>query len=159
MREMLQRKTPVHLPARDSFNLSVIIFVTVCTQDRKPFLARQDIHELLRSVWSVASHWLVGRYVLMPDHIHFFCAPSGYDYQPLAKWVQFWKSLASQMWPRPEEQPIWQKSFWDTQLRRGERFGEKWEYVRQNPVRKRLVVCPEDWPYQGEMNIFEWHET
>jgi REP element-mobilizing transposase RayT len=97
--------------------------------------------------------------VLMPDHIHLFYAPSGCDYPPLAKWVQFWKSRSSQTWPRPEEQPIWQKSLWDTQLRRGEHFGEKWEYVRQNPVRKRLVVCPEGWPYQGEMNVFEWHES
>ena len=153
-----QRKTPVHLPVHESFKRPAVVFVTVCTQGRKPLLARQEIHELLRSVWSEADHWLVGRYVLMPDHLHLFCVPGQHDCLSLAKWVKFWKSRASQMWPLPEEQPVWQRSFWDMQLRTGDRYGDKWEYVRHNPVRKGLVVCPGDWPYQGEMNVLEWHD-
>jgi len=43
--------------------------------------------------------------------------------------------------------PVWQKSFWDVQLRRGKSYDAKWEYVRANPVWHGLVSQPEDWPY------------
>ncbi|MCX7914880.1 MAG: hypothetical protein N3A53_01065, partial [Verrucomicrobiae bacterium] len=53
---------------------------------------------------------------------------------------------------------IWQRDFWDTQLRRGESYSAKWEYVRQNPMRAGLVAKAAHWPYQGELNILEWHD-
>jgi REP element-mobilizing transposase RayT len=156
--ELSQRKSPVHCPPVASHNRSVIVFLTVCTAQRKPFLACEDVHQLLLASWQVANNWVVGRYVLMPDHVHLFCAPASLQPLPLAKWVQFWKSHTSNRWPRPEERPVWQKSFWDTQLRRDDSYGTKWEYVRQNPVRRALVAKAEDWPYQGELNILEWHD-
>jgi hypothetical protein len=47
--------------------------------------------------------------------------------------------------------PHWQKGFFDHVMRSEESYSEKWLYVAQNPVRKRLVARPEDWPYQGEI--------
>jgi len=32
-----------------------------------------------------------------------------------------------------------------------EQNGQKWNYVRENPVRAGLVAQPEDWPYAGEI--------
>jgi hypothetical protein len=61
------RKHPIHLPAKDWFNASTIIFVTVCTKKRKPLLATDEAHQLLRQAWSFKASWLVGRYVIMPD--------------------------------------------------------------------------------------------
>jgi REP element-mobilizing transposase RayT len=152
------RKTPVHLPVREPINRSVIVFVTVCTDKRKPILCREKAHRLLTEAYGEADSWRVGRYVVMPDHIHLFCAPAERDHPPLTKWVQYWKGLVSRKWPWPEEQPIWQKSFWDTQLRKAERYDEKWAYVNGNPVRKGLAANPDDWPYQGELNVLEWHD-
>jgi hypothetical protein len=48
------------------------------------------------------------------------------------------------------------RHFWDTQLRRGENYDEKWEYIRANPVRAGLVPRVEDWPHQGELNELRW---
>jgi hypothetical protein len=48
------------------------------------------------------------------------------------------------------EPEYWQRGFFDHLIRNLESYGEKWEYVRQNPVRARLVTRPEDWPYHGE---------
>jgi len=31
-------------------------------------------------------------------------------------------------------------------------LSEKWEYIRQNPVRAGLVSVPDDWPYQFQFN-------
>jgi hypothetical protein len=41
--------------------------------------------------------------------------------------------------------------FFDHLIRHSESYAEKWEYVRQNPVRARLVKDPDEWPWQGEI--------
>jgi len=174
MNEHPQRKTPAHLPVRESFNKVIIVFLTVCTDKKRTILARSDIHDLLRTVWTHADHWRVGRYVIMPDHIHLFCSPGRLDSLPLTRWVQFWKSAASRQWPRNLDATkrvppnnggprsvvaeVWQKSYWDTQLRKGGSYSEKWEYVRHNPVRAGLCPSPDDWPFQGELNTLMWHD-
>ena len=152
------RKAPVHLPVLDSMNRSSIVFVTVCTKDRKSLLATEEAHQCLLGAWREASSWLVGRYVLMHEHVHLFCSPAGLEHPPLVRWVSAWKALASRAWPRPEDRPLWQRSFWDRQLRCGDSYSSKWEYVRNNPVRKKLVSAAEAWPYQGELYPFRWHE-
>ena len=96
--------------------------------------------------------------MLMPDHVHLFCAPGIMDYPALGNWVSFWKSIAASIWPDHTVGKVWQKDFWDTQLRRGDSYAEKWEYVRMNPVRKELVRESADWPFQGEMNQLAWHD-
>ncbi len=47
--------------------------------------------------------------------------------------------------------PFWQKGFFDHILRSAESYDQKWDYVRQNPVRAGLVREAQDWPYQGEV--------
>jgi REP element-mobilizing transposase RayT len=134
----------------------IIIFVTMCTDKRKPILANVDAMRLLTGAWRQAGEWLVGRFVIMPDHVHLFCSPATQNPYPLMKWVVYWKSLASKSWPRRRDFPIWQKDFWDRQLRAEENYGDKWEYIRCNPVRHGLVALPEAWPYQGELNVLRW---
>jgi len=151
------RKTPVHFSPVEVFNRTIIVYVTVCTDKRNRILHRPQVHELLLDAWRKADAWLVGKCIVMPDHIHVFCSPRQGDL-PLTRWVQFWKSLVSRSWPWIDEQPVWQKSFWYTQLRRGEGYASKWEYVSRNAVRKGLVENPDDWPFQGEMNVLDWHE-
>jgi len=51
--------------------------------------------------------------------------------------------------------PHWQEGFFDHLIRHDESHSEKWEYVRQNPVRAGLVKQPQDWRWQGEIEIME----
>ena len=62
-------------------------------------------------------------------------------------------------WPRPNEQPVWLLDGWDTQLRTGDSYSQKWDYDRNNPVRHGLAKQAEDWPYQGELCHIEWHDA
>jgi hypothetical protein len=89
------RKHPAHVPVCDSFNTPVIVFLTVCTKDRKKILANEKAHELLVKSWQAATSWLVGRYVIMPDHIHLFCAPAESEGRPLMQWVGYWEIVSS----------------------------------------------------------------
>jgi putative transposase len=175
------RRRPAHPPVVDTFNRAILVFLTICTKDKDPVLANQQMHTWLRSAWEQSGHWSVGRYVVMPDHIHLFCAPGTHPPTSLKTWVSYWKGTvaraakghgllvggpgstsaalgagvtAPSTWP----DPLWQQDYWDTQLRRGENYSEKWEYVRHNPVRAGLCDKPEVWQFQGEMNVLLWHD-
>jgi REP element-mobilizing transposase RayT len=92
----------------------------------------------------------VGRYVLMPNHIHLFvCGPPQFD---LAQWVRMLKvTLGKELAQLGHQPEFWQRGFFDHLLRRAESYAEKWAYVRENPVRAGLVAKAKDWPYQGEI--------
>jgi hypothetical protein len=45
---------------------------------------------------------------------------------------------------------IWKVGFFDL-LRSNESYSQRWNYVRENPVRAGLVKSAADWPYQGEI--------
>lgn len=149
------RRRPVHFSTKERFDTSSIVFVTICAKDRKKIFCSDEVHELMCRSWIRADHYRVGRYVIMPDHIHFFCAPAMRE-ASLGKWVKYWKALVSKEWPVLDQQPIWQVDYWDRQLRCGEHYSEKWEYVRSNPVRAGLVECADNWPFQGAMNDLRW---
>ena len=132
-----------------------IIFDTICTKNRQAWLAADEIHQLLREVWADASAWLVGRFIIMPDHVHMFSAWTGIeiDYK---NWVKYWKSQFTKRHKTPQH--LWQTDDWDTRMRTGAQYEEKWDYVRLNAVRHKLVERPESWPYQGCLNEVRWEQ-
>lgn len=91
------RKHPVHWAPVERGNRPVLIFLTVCSAKRKPILANEEAAAVIVAAWEAADHWLVGRYIILPDHIHLFCAPGRADALPVPKWVAFWKSSASNL--------------------------------------------------------------
>src|SRR4051794_34267670 len=78
------RNRPAHFPAVESGFRSVIIFLTVCTKARRPLLATEAASALLVEAWSAADFWIIGRYVILPDHVHLFCAPNTFPPQPFS---------------------------------------------------------------------------
>ncbi len=243
-------------PSRNSVmayhdNRSILLYVTVVTEKRNAILADKAVHDCIVTAWTAAADWLVGRYIIMPDHIHFFCAPATYPPLDFHQWMKRWKAQVSRTFPiglrmgacdcpsahgrgatgndargrvalvatenpadtaatsaalplvddtaatsaalplvddaaatsaalplvddaaatsaalpnrtgavlpRLRLPPLFQRDCWDRQLRTGESYARKWEYVRNNPVRKGLVAHADDWPYQGQVNGLEWHE-
>jgi putative transposase len=130
-----------------------IVFVTVCTQNRARWLAQPAVQQALLTVWNKADAWAVGAYVLMPDHLHLFCAPRKITIE-LSTWIRHWKRAFSLM--AVDDAGSWQRDYWDTRLRRHESYSEKWEYVRNNPVRAGLAKKPKDWPFWGVVNELRW---
>jgi putative transposase len=152
----IRRKHPAHPPLQARFNTPIIVFLTVCSKDRKLLFAYADSMAVILDAWQRAKSWSVGRYVVMPDHLHLFCAPAVFPTEPLMQWARYWKSIVSRNWPRPHEQPIWQRDFWDTQSRRSENYDSKWQYVVDNPVRTGLARRADEWAFQGELNFLPW---
>ncbi len=152
---MPHRKRPAHQPVYIG-RKPTIIFVTICAKDRRPILACDSFRDALLDAWHAHSGYVIGKYVLMPDHMHFFCAPGSWDALDLKSWIETWKGRASFNWKEKPCRGFLQTEFWDTKLRSGESYSAKWEYVRMNPVRQGLVERPSDCPYQGELNELWW---
>jgi putative transposase len=130
-----------------------LYFVTTCTAGRRRGLDDATVAACFRAEWLAAEarhHWRVGRYVSMPDHVHFFAAPLS-GAKTLSDFVGRWKEWTSKTLSRTAgwAAPLWQHRFFDHVLRSRESYAEKGEYVRQNPVRAGLARTPEDWPYAG----------
>jgi putative transposase len=145
-----------HLP---SFRRQPIVFLTAATFDRRRLLDNPQSHRILREIWERSAErngWHVGDYVLMPDHLHFFAQP-GSSSDLMRDWVKTWKSVSARqiMTANGIGAPVWQDDYFDRYLRSTESYAQKWEYVRNNPVRAGLVVRREDWPYQGRIFSLE----
>ena len=80
-------------------------------------------------------------------------APVADDAKNLSAFVGGWKNWTRHEIRRSEQADFsWQREFFDHLLRSGESYAAKWDYVRNNPVRQRLVSTPDEWPYQGEIH-------
>jgi len=128
-------------------------FVTFNTHNRGDFLARDEIHYAFHFFCTRAQEHdiAVGRYVIMPDHIHLFIAfpITGLT---LSEWIGALKTvLGKELLRLGVQKPHWQEGFFDHVLRSAESYSQKWDYVRMNPVRAGLCQKPEDWPYQGDI--------
>ena len=92
----------------------------------------------------------LGRYVIMPDHVHLFVR--GDRNFTLSSWIGGLKRAIS---VRLESPKLWQPGLFDHILRSDESYAEKWNYVHDNPVRAGLVKAANDWPYQGEIVVID----
>jgi putative transposase len=152
MREHIGREHP----AEGVFvfrGLPTIAFLTVCARDRAPPLANSKVNDILVTSWRKADSWLVGYYLIMPNHLHLFCAPNTANVT-VEKWIAFWKGEFRRLYGT--DAPRFQSRGFHHRLRRSENYHDKWEYVRANPIRAGLVSHPDDWPYSGVLNELRW---
>jgi len=127
-----------HTPAQGvlpTFDGETLLWCTVCTDHRGNWCAQADVMHLLHDIWqNHATGWRVGDYLLMPDHLHFFCAPSRDRFFEVERWTAYWKDQFSKRCGKPEWR--WQRSLFHHRLRSERDYLDKVTYMRQNPVRK-----------------------
>ncbi|SRR6266481_1827311 len=144
----------------ETFQRLPIYFITACTYRRQPILNNEDVHECLiafASEGEIHGAWL-GAYVLMPDHLHAFVVIDD-EQLKLSTWMKSLKNALSKVLREKDVlSPHWQKGFFDHILRSGDSYSEKWEYVRENPVRASLVKAWRDWPFVGEIFDLEFRQ-
>jgi putative transposase len=135
------------------FATGPLYFVTFCTHERRRFLAKDEVHAAFVLFAKRADNNFnvaVSRYVIMPDHVHLFVR-AGYDFR-LGPWIGALKqALAKAAALSRAKGQIWEEGFFDHVLRTNESYSQKWNYVRENPVRAGFVQSAADWPSQGEI--------
>ena len=151
-----------------------VYFITFCIEKRRPVLANPGAPEICLRIFSRLDEWTTLAAIAMPDHLHALVAPLNRDASVAAfsKWFKRWfdeeywtdhcrasvpdanlRDGVSQKRPTTDAVPAnqtwkWQEGCFDRLLRSDESLSDKWEYMRQNPVRAGLVANPEDWPFQ-----------
>jgi putative transposase len=147
-------RNPKHPPRLTPFQKfgNPLWFVTFGTQNRRAILANEKIHDgFIHFAGKQAERGIaIGRYVIMPDHIHLFIrlAP---EFKLGATIGFLKKALSNTLTETQHSSPHWQPSFFDHMLRSAASYSAKWEYVFQNPVRAGLVKAADKWPYSGEI--------
>src|ERR1043166_103651 len=126
-----------------------VYFVSFCTKDRRKLLANERIHSVVIKYGKAGTEdgCALGRYVIMPDHVHLFVS-GALDFN-LGFWVRRLKRVVAAA--VSGGRGIWQSGFFDHIIRNSESYSQKWDYVRENPVRAGLVSTADEWPFQGEI--------
>ncbi len=129
-----------------------IVFLTVCTFQRQTGLANQHVMNALAESWKTADSWSVGHFLLMPDHLHLFCAPKREEFS-IEQWIPYWKRQVRRVCPST---PRFQSRGFHHRLRKGDSYEDRLQYVLNNPVRAGLVKTPDEWAFQGKLNDLSW---
>jgi REP element-mobilizing transposase RayT len=145
-----------------------IYFITICTRNRRSILTRENAANVLIAEWQNArANVIVGQLVAtlswLTTSISFAgrntkqkpChGSSGLGRHGPAEKIQRARPQPTAAATTP--QALWQREFFDHLLRSSESYSEKWNYVRDNPVRSGFVLSADDWPYSGEIERLEF---
>jgi len=142
-------------------------FFTVVTHRRQPVLCLPQTLGTMRAVFrDVAQRrpFRADAWVVLPDHLHcvWTMPPGDSDYS--VRWSMFKKEMTKRLGPslaanvapsssrqRRREGTLWQRRFWEHQIRDERDYRAHVEYIHFNPVKHGLVAAPSDWRYSSLM--------
>jgi|ERR1700676_1314121 len=127
-----------------------IFFVTTNLQPKAAHFSPNERTLLLETLDTEKrrrTFYLYG-YVVMPTHLHLLLDPGE---QALSDILRNYKSKAALSLVNlgTRHGPFWQPRYFDSICRHARNFGEKLEYIHNNPVEAKLVSRPEDWPWSS----------
>jgi putative transposase len=127
-------------------------FITCSCYRRRPELDSGERRDLFLRVLERARQkygFVVIGYVVMPEHYHLLITePEVGDPSVVMKVVKerFTKLLHH---GGMRTGPIWQKRFYDFNVCSTEKRIEKLRYMHRNPVKRGLVIAPEEWKWSS----------
>jgi putative transposase len=89
-------------------------------------------------------------FVLMPEHVHLLVSEP--EQGTIASAVQSLKKSSSLLTTRIDVEratALWQKRYYDRNIRDYAEFMEKLQYLHRNPVKRGLVQRAEDWAWSS----------
>ncbi len=138
-------------------------FFTVVAYHRQPILCDDTVRDALRTAIEsvrVTRPFVIDAWVLLPDHLHcVWTLPEG-DADFSTRWMIIKRAVslacrenyrrtdwvtASKL--KHRESTVWQRRFWEHQIRDENDFARHVDYIHFNPVRHGYVQCAENWPY------------
>ena len=142
-------------------------FVTFSCYRRRPLLgtarARNRLVKILEEVRQRHAFRLIG-FVVMPEHVHLLLSePVKKDPSKILQVLK--QKVARALLKRrratgaqlslpfegnaSEEAHFWQRRFYDFNVWSEKKLREKLEYMHANPVQRKLVQHPRDWPWSS----------
>jgi len=155
-------------------------FFTVVTYNRQPLFNSPEARKILRKVWletQARYPFKVTALCLLPDHLHcLWRLPEG-DCDYSKRWAAIkagftrrFHSIGGQGVAQSVSQQkrrnggIWQKRFWEHQIKDYDDLHNHVHYIHYNPVKHKLVENVRDWPWstfhqtrwQKQYKEFDW---
>jgi putative transposase len=128
-------------------NTGNLHFLTFSCHERKPYLLDRSACTLFEAALEkmrLRYDFILYGYVIMPEHIHLLLSEP--KLAPLSTAVQAIKlSVAVQQ----DRKPFWMHRYHDFNVFTEAKRLEKLRYLHRNPVKRGLVVAPEDWPWSS----------
>ncbi len=125
-------------------------FVTVSCYKRRPNFGSprspctfESALERVREQYRVC----VYGYVVMPEHVHLLVSEP--ERGTLAQAMQSLKQGVARRLALRAEDSFWQARYYDFNVWSERKFVEKLRYIHRNPVKRGLVVRPEDWAWSS----------
>jgi putative transposase len=142
-------------------------FITFSCYERRQLLSTVRVRNLFVKIFGEVCNRrgsLVIGYVVMPEHVHMLIS------EPvkgnLAQLIQVLKQRVSRAmrarkrrtfgqltlnFPNPmgDLRRFWQRRYYDFNISAAKKAGEKLEYIHANPIQRKLVAHPRDWPWSS----------
>jgi len=151
-------------PLRRFYGRGDLHFVTFSCYRRRPYLGTHRArHRFVKILDQVRSRFRLIGYVVMPEHVHLLVSEPKKG-NP-SKMLQVLKQKVSRALRRPVKKPpaqlslafasatdspaFWQRRFYDFNVWSERKVREKLDYMHRNPVQRKLVSHPKDWPWSS----------
>jgi putative transposase len=131
-------------------------FITASTFQKRSVLQTDRMAQLLVDVlfrYRQQGKYLLHDFVVMRDHFHLLITPV----VPLERAMQLIKGGFSFRAKRELGflYGVWQSSYYDRRVRNAEEYFAFRKYIRENPVKKRMVRNAEEYPYSSAWPGYE----
>ena len=151
---ILPKRKHIRLPAIEYANPASIFNLTIDSERRERHFVNPQFNDEVVAVLrgeAVRCGCPIRIYCLMPTHLHILARPG---LRSLIEFVGAFKKKTADLARETRGiKKLWQRSFFDHQLRSYESELEQYEYIRMNPVRAGLVDHPDDWRWTGSVQI------
>jgi REP element-mobilizing transposase RayT len=121
-------------------------FITINCQERgKNHLAHESIARgIFEAIefYHLRRQWQVDLAVVMPDHLHALISFKWDSGNGMMNLVRNWKRFTAN-----KLGVVWQRDYFDHRIRSEQDMQSTWYYIRENPVRARLVDSFDQWPH------------
>ncbi len=159
MEQQKPQRKRTRLPEYD-YNTAGYYFVTACTGNKRcilgevagggvldaPQVTLSEIGKLVEAALTYLDEHMesihVGKYVIMPNHIHLILevrdcdrTGNGASYQPANTMIPSFMSSLKRFTNRQAGQTIWQASYYDHIIRNEADFLRIWQYIDDNPIK------------------------
>ncbi len=138
-------------------------FFTVVTYRRQKILCNESVRLTLRNaIRSVQQEhpFVIDAWVLLPNHLHCIWTLPSDDACFAMRWAKIKQFVSKQCGPalrrddwmnqskqKRHESTLWQRRFWEHQIRDDDDYENHMNYLHYNPVKHGLVKKVLDWPY------------
>ena len=140
---------------RRSTTQGASFFFTVVTHQRRPLFDKENSISILREAHRREQQrrpFIIAAAVILPDHIHSLWTLPENDADYSSRWREIKKYVSKELGHSKNtrgESNVWQRRFWEHQIRDEQDWNTHMDYIHYNPVKHGYAEKPVDWKWSS----------